>query len=369
MNLQYYKQNVSIIQLVETLGYTYNRSKGRYPKQYEHPNGDKVIIYDKAKSIGESYFTRNSFDDKGTVVDFVKNRLSMFNVHYHSEWEGVLKVLAEFSGDSIGRHIQKQGVYQNTGKANQEFNPKLFEVQQATLKDLSYLRFERKLNKDTLAKFLPFIQTVRMKGKKFTNIGFAYHQPGSDQVQGYELVNFHFKGHAPGSQRKSAVWTADLSDAPQLINQVYIAESAIDAMSFYQLNKHKNKFDQAVFISTGGNVLRNQVEQILQAFPNTKINTLFDNDFSGKMYDIFLAGIKSKRDLRITRESDAVVFHLEKGQFRLPIQQVSLSKFEKATGIRSGIRPFKAEGKDFNEMLQKRSESHEKLKTSNRPRR
>ena len=52
MNLQYYKQNVSIIQLVETLGYAYNRSKGRYPRQYEHPNGDKVIIYDKAKSIG-----------------------------------------------------------------------------------------------------------------------------------------------------------------------------------------------------------------------------------------------------------------------------------------------------------------------------
>lgn len=101
MNLQYYKQKVSIIQLVESLGYTLNRSKGRYPKQYEHPNGDKVIVYNKFKSPREAYFTRNNYDDKGSVVDFVKNRLSMFNVHYNSEWEGVYKVLDEFSSTSF----------------------------------------------------------------------------------------------------------------------------------------------------------------------------------------------------------------------------------------------------------------------------
>jgi hypothetical protein len=343
MNLQFYKQNVSIIQLVESLGYTLNRSKGRYPKQYEHPNGDKVIIYDKAKSPSESYFTRNNYDDKGSVVDFVKNRLSMFNVHYNSEWEGVLKVLAEFSGDSFDQNITKQRVDLNANKARNNFNPNLFEVKQAKLKDLSYLRFERKLNKDTLSRFIPYIQTVRRKGKKFTNIGFSYHQPGIEQAKGYELVNFHFKGHASGSQRKSAVWMADLSSAPQLINQIYIAESAIDAMSFYQLNKHKYNFEQSVFISTGGNVLRNQVEQILKAFPKAKINTLFDNDFSGKMYDIFLAGIKSKRDLRITRESDSVVFHLEKGQFRLPIDQIhypGLRKSLEYAQVSGRLRPM-----------------------------
>lgn len=369
MNLQYYKQNVSIIQLVETLGYTYNRNKGRHPKQYEHPNGDKVIVYDKGKSIGESYFTRNNYDDKGSVIDFVKNRLSMFNVHYHSEWEGVLKVLAEFSGSSFDQGIRKPIIEGKSIKTKQVFNPGLFEVKQATLKDLSYLSIERKLNEDTLNKFLPYIQTVRRKGKSFINIGFPYRQAGEQTIKGYELANFHFKGHAPGSQRKSAVWMADLSDAPPLINQVYMAESAIDAMSFYQLYQHKYNFDQALFISTGGNVLRNQAQQLLNAYPKAKINTLFDNDFSGKLYDIFLAGIKSKREIGITRESDAVVFQLEKGKFKIPIDQLSLSRFERVTGIRSGIRPFKADGKDFNEMLQKRSESIEKLKTTNGPRR
>lgn len=91
-NLQYFKENVSILQVVEALGYQYNRRKGRNPLQYEHSKGDKVIISDKVNPMMQVYFTRNDYADHGTVVDFVKNRLTMFNVHYNSEWEGVLKV-------------------------------------------------------------------------------------------------------------------------------------------------------------------------------------------------------------------------------------------------------------------------------------
>jgi hypothetical protein len=369
MNLQYYKQHVSIIQLVESLGYTLNRSKGKYPKQYEHSNGDKVIIYDKFKSPREAYFTRNNYDDKGSVVDFVKNRLSMFNVHYNSEWEGVLKVLSEYSGTSLTKDLARQDRNEKREKPKAKFDPDLFEVKPAKLDDLSYLTYERKIDEKTLNRFLPYIRTVRMKNKPFTNIGFPYKQPGKEQVVGYELVNYDFKGHAPGSQRKDAVWMANLSHAPQLVNQVFIGESAIDVMSFYQLNQHKFSFEHAVFASTGGNVLRNQAKGILKVFPQAKINTLFDNDLSGKLYDIYLAGIKANKELHIRKTGDAIQFELKKGIFEIPVDQVSLSRFERITGIRSGIRPIKAHGKDFNEMLQKRNESKSALKTTNRPKR
>jgi hypothetical protein len=208
MNLQFYKQNVSIIQLVESLGYTLNRSKGRYLKQYEHPNGDKVIIYDKFKSPREAYFTRNNYDDKGSVVDFVKNRLSMFNVHYNSEWEGVLKVLSEYSGISFKDDFTRQALKRKRDEPKAKFDSGLFEVKPARLEDLSYLTYERKISMDKLNIFLPHIQTVRMKDRPYTNIGFPYKQPGKEQVVGYELVNYDFKGHAPGSQRKDSVWMA-----------------------------------------------------------------------------------------------------------------------------------------------------------------
>jgi hypothetical protein len=369
MNLQYYKQHVSIIQLVESLGYTLNRSKGRYPKQYEHPNGDKVIIYDNRNSPREAYFTRNNYGDKGSAVDFVKNRLSMFNVHYNSEWEGVLKVLSEYSNTSHTNDFTRQALKRKRNEPKSKFDPGLFEVKSANLEDLSYLTYERNINEKTLNRFLPYIQTVRKKDRPYTNIGLPYKQPGKDQVVGYELVNFDFKGHAPGSQRKDAVWMANMSHAPQLVNQVFIGESAIDAMSFYQLNQHKFNFEHAVFVSTGGNVLRNQARNILKAFPQAKINTLFDNDLSGKLYDIYLAGIKTNKELQIRKTEDAIQFELKKGIFEVPVDQLSLSRFERVTGIRSGIRPIKAHGKDFNEMLQKRNESNVELKTTNRPKR
>ena len=43
-------------------------------------------------------------------------------------------------------------------------------------------------------------------------------------------------------------------------------------MNFYQLYKDKYNFENAVFISTGGNMLKNQVINVLKAFPNAKLN-------------------------------------------------------------------------------------------------
>lgn len=293
----------------------------------------------------------------------------MFNVHYNSEWEGVLKVLSAYSDTSFKEGRTKQTLNEKRNGPKAKFDPGLFEVKPAKLEDLSYLIYERKINKYTLNRFLPYIHTVKKKNKSFANIGFPYTQPGKEQIVGYELVNYEFKGHAPGSQRKDAVWKADMSHAPQLVNQVFIGESAIDVMSFYQLNKHKFNFEHAVFVSTGGNVLRNQAKNILKAFPKAKINTLFDNDFSGKLYDIYLAAIKANKELHIRKTEDAVQFELKKGIFEIPMDQISLSRFERITGIRSGIRPIKANGKDFNEMLQKRNGLKAELKATHRPRR
>jgi hypothetical protein len=354
MDFQQFKDAISIVQVAETLGYQYNRRKGRNPMQFEHPNGDKVIISEKGNASDQLYFTRNSYEDRGSVINFVKNRLAMFNVHYTTEWEGVNKVLSGYV--QIPYNPKQTAKYQLKPKAiKAPFNPEAFHISDPSLSDLSYLQYERKIHPSTLQTFLPFMKIAQEKGGKYKNIGFVYTVPGSDKITGFELVNFHFKGHAKGSERSTSVWLVELATDKSVATDLYFGESAIDVMSFYQLYQNKFNFNNAVFVSTGGNLLKGQAQNVLNEYPRAKVHTLFDNDFSGCMYDISLACLKKNVNISIRKNAESVQFTLPKGTYELPTGQVSLSRFERISGIRSGVRAHKSKGKDFNEMLKSRN--------------
>jgi hypothetical protein len=79
---------VSIVQVAEYLGYTYNKSKGKIRPQYEHPNGDKVIISNPDDNNRQVYFNRDGSNDKGSVIDFIKTRLNDFkNISYQKDMD------------------------------------------------------------------------------------------------------------------------------------------------------------------------------------------------------------------------------------------------------------------------------------------
>ena len=98
MSFQQARQNLSIIQVAEKLGYAYNKAKGQNKPQFEHPNGDKIIISFPNDSSQQVYFNRNGSDDKGSVIDFIKNRLSQFSgLSYQKDMDGVNQVLKQFN--------------------------------------------------------------------------------------------------------------------------------------------------------------------------------------------------------------------------------------------------------------------------------
>ena len=49
---------------------------------------------------------------------------------------------------------------------------------------------------------------------------------------------------------------------PQMAKHIYFAESALDAMSFYQLNANKIKLEESVFCSVGGYISVNQIKTL-----------------------------------------------------------------------------------------------------------
>ena len=342
---QNYKENISIAEVAESLGYQFNRKAGRHPMEYKHPVHNTIVISNR-NGI-QVYFTRHESGNRGSVIDFVKHRLNQFNLTYAKETEGINKVLASFAA-AIPKS-SKRDWFQH----RKSFNINHYRVKSPGIDDLVYLSHDRGLRSDTLETFLPHIQLIYRKGT--TDIAFPYRIPGIQNIVGLELVNFMFKGHARGSNRAEGVWQADLTGTG-FPPKVFIGESAIDAMSFYQLFRQKFQLDQAAFVSSGGYITDKQIEGILRQHPRARIHTIFDNDLSGHLYAIRTACKKANKDLKIYHDEGMFKFvYHNKATFMLERDQVSLTNFRRLSNMRDEIRVHKARGKDFNEMLMPRT--------------
>jgi hypothetical protein len=350
-SFEYYKDRVPIVQVAEALGYGLNKKAGGNPLEYKHPDHNTIVI-SKLKGR-ERYFTRHESENRGSVIDFVKHRLNLFNEFYNKESEGINKVLASFAGIPFTSPDRKLWLSEK-----KTFNLNDFELRKADLRDLLYLSKHRGLNEETLQTFMPHILLVKAKNKAIANIGFPYYVPNKitagadagDKIVGFELVNYLFKGHARGSNKSDGLWVADLNGTG-FPPKVFIAESAIDAMSFYQMFRQKYKLDDSTFLSSGGYVTDRQLRNMINAYPHTLIHTLFDNDLSGHLYDIRTACMKENKNLQIQKTGNQIQFELDKKSLVLPEHLVSLSSFRKESGLRPDIRVHKATEKDFNEML------------------
>ena len=347
-SFEYYKDHVPITQVAEALGYKLNKKAGRNPLEYKHPDHNTIVI--STRQGRERYFTRHESENKGSVIDFVKYRLDLFNEYYAKESEGINKVLASFSGVPFASPGSAQWLSEK-----KPFNLNDFRISRPELSDLMYLSHHRGITNETLTKFMPHIQRVKAKHKPTTDIGFPYRIPGNNEIVGFELVNYLFKGHARGSNKSEGLWIADLTGTG-FPPKVFIAESAIDAMSFCQLFRQKHQLDQAAFLSTGGYVTDTQLRNIVEDYPASQLHALYDNDLSGHLYDIRTACMKANKDLKIyTDHADYKFLYNNRSSFSIPKEQVSLTNFRKASGIRSTIRVHKAKGKDFNEMVLERA--------------
>lgn len=348
-SFEHYKNQVSIVQVAEALGYQFNRKAGRNPLEYKHEEHNTIVISNPKGR--QRYFTRHEPENRGSIIDFVKHRLPYFNVHYFKEAEGINKVLAGFAEVPYESPHQQWWKDRNQHK---NFNPAEFVIKAPKIEDLIYLSHRRGLNEDTLTLFQAHMKMVKPPNRNLFDIGFPYTIPGQQGWVGMELVNYMFRGQARGSNRAEGLWVADLSGTGKLNQQVFIAESAIDAMSFYQLNEAKYKLQDSALLSSGGYITDRQIRNMLRFFPQARIHTLFDNDLSGHLYDIRVAAIHDNKHLTIKKDHERVHFLISQKKVTLQVPEISLTRIRKEMGIRPKVTVHKPAGKDFNEMLQQR---------------
>jgi len=132
------------------------------------------------------------------------------------------------------------------------------------------------------------------KGVVFKNLSFPLTVPGGDgAVVGFEergrisrMGGSPYKGKAAGSNASVGLWIAS-PDGVQLkdAKRVLLFESAYDAMSYFQLHRKEDPgLWKSVFVSTGGNPTRGQMEGLIRTASGALFHIGFDNDDAGKKF-------------------------------------------------------------------------------------
>ncbi len=234
-------------------GYSCNRSKGMKWPVLESNSGDKIIIINPNSSSNQGYFNPNDDRDKGTLINFVGNRLGdIFPQDLSlSREQNINRVLHQWLNLPFRERLASTKILGSSrhGEVVEEltFLPALLKP----LKDMDYLKF-RGIDESTLRSTNFHGKILQCRIGNFCNIAFPYQESIGGKYVGAEVRNHHFKRHLRGSLRSYSVW---VSNVPSQVKRLIICESAIDCLSYHQL---KGTLED-VYLSIGGSLTQGQL--------------------------------------------------------------------------------------------------------------
>lgn len=134
------------------------------------------------------------------------------------------------------------------------------------------------------------------------------------------------------------LWLAGRHSATHVI----ITHSAMEAMAFITLNRHRYpRLEQLAFVAIGNRWCPEQGHWIRQNFKKRKFTLVFGKDLIGHITDIKLtAGIKNLT-VRISYSENGILIWRGKQLHIFDQEQLSLHAFQEAFGIRPRFRTGK----------------------------
>lgn len=358
------KAKVGIDDIAYSLGYQVDRKAGlgRYV-EFVLPDSaggrrDTIIVSHIRDKSQQTFFRRNG--QRGDVINFIQENAGSFGISGRNNWDLISKVMAKFANQPLEERVQR--TYAHNSGVSKPFDPALYQTE-PIMQNLDAARNifrQRSIQQDTIQAFAPWIQKIQDKrfDNNYFNIGFPYHQPGKDKVEGYEIRGYgSFKRKATGTNSTTAAWIVDFSKYgnPQDIKHVYFAESAYDVMAFYQANKAKLKgeLEQSVFVSIGGTFSNQQVGGIMDYYSNARAVDCFDNDVPGRIYGMRMVGVVEKIPLNIIQTDDAIRVSVNGVEHKLNPQKATLNslhdfiRFKRKYGVEKAPAAFK----DWNDVV------------------
>lgn len=331
------KSKVGVDDIAASIGYVVNRRAGlgRYIEMML-PDGKggksdciiisrpSIVLSDRGDKSQQRYFRRDG-NRPGDVISFIEENAAHFGITHDNKWETIGEILSKYANEpAIGRW---KGERLARNHERLPFNPDNYTTK--SVKNLSEslskeednalsLIHSRGIRQETIDTFASHIELIKDKRTKYDgfNIGFPYTQPGNDKAEGYEIRGYgSFKRKATGTNSTTAAWIATTKPiaAPEMVDYVFFAESAYDAMAFYQLNKQRiDSLDKAddvsncVFVSIGGTFSNSQVKGIADYYPNATVVDCFDNDLPGRIYGMRLISVIEDLDLTFIHKEDGI---------------------------------------------------------------
>lgn len=282
-SFQDFRNEISIIELAVSVGYKIRKKEGmKWPVLKDEISGDKIIIVNPQSTANQGYFNPHDAKDKGTLINFVKNRIgSIFPFHNDkSEVGNINAVLYNYQRLPLPeKNLFKTDVNNLVlGYSEKEFHlPK----ELSELKDSSYLHY-RGIQSHTISDPLFKEKIFNVKVSDYNNIAFPYFN-ASGEIVGFEIRNKQFKHVVEGSDRSIGIWHSNI---PNTLETAILTESPIDALSYHQIKGKKNSW----YVSFGGSVTAGQLETVKiiiaqsKATPELKVISAVDNDEMGKTY-------------------------------------------------------------------------------------
>jgi hypothetical protein len=265
--LDRFKRDIDLSAFAASKGYSLDRRESSATCRVlrHEATGDKIIV-GKAADGHWQYFSVRDRDDNGTIIDFIQHRerTTLGQVRQElREWTHTGHHLPAFARRSVEPVTKDRAAVA------------LVVARSTVVTTHPYLE-SRGLTPETLS--APrFRGTWRRAEGPHGNVMFLHHD--GDGLTGFELKNAGFTGFSKGGSK--GLWASVTTPTD---NRLVIVESAIDAISYHQVNPHP----KTRYLSFAGGLNERQPELLERAIswmaPGSTVVAGTDNDRQGHAF-------------------------------------------------------------------------------------
>ncbi len=373
---------ISIMELAKEMGFSYRNTnqEGDIILQHIQPNENTQqitqidLIIKNADSPTTNTVTVEYalFNDKKSMIQDENFNPIAQNADFHLSFKEFVALTKPLNSEEIVAKLQssKEQTQQYTAetKPTNDFNYETSSIrpQQHLIEDLQQ---KFKLDPEIIAKFAPFMEAAHPIEKNATDksadiVVFPYvkmddqynlkgHSQStmSGETLGEKTTNstnlpIAYEHYTQGqtipytqsiqeATQNGGVWMATTATNPQSVKDVFMFNSAVDAMSFYETHKNAIDLNNTALISVGSLARESQILGIAERFPDAHIHTAFNNTLLGKLSDITVVAAASIGEVKFeATDKQSINFTTYTDKFTLPIKEINLLSFKEHAHIK-----------------------------------